>query len=346
MARVADRFALVAGLLVAACGSDKPPADSGDAPQTEPAAAPPVEPVEPVEPAAAPPKPADVESPLALPTVDAAGPMTFDPPIAGDGKLPHDPRGAIDPEVGTMAYHLDTFGWSADSRTFMACGDSGADVDGPCVFVDLGGESETLMGDDPRFAERMAAGPFAVGSTQWRYGGEITFTWSAKEMSVELGGRLGSGRGKHDILSWRFDEQEFAGGEAYPEVVSLSPDGEQLAVVGHASLGEVADEWTPKLIDVDQFAAEVYAQVAFDHLKASEYAEAETWFAKAAAVDDHWKHPYNLACVRARAGAEGVEPALRQAIERGGESVRRKARTDADLDAVRREAWFVELLGG
>lgn len=275
------------------------------------------------------------------------GPMRFEPMLAGDGKLPHDIRGQLGPDDDTMAYHLTKFGWTADAKTFIACGDSGSEEPGPCSVVERGQAARTLSAEDPGCA-KLHRTPVDEGPTQWRYGNEITFTWSASvgadRVSMQFGGQLASGKGKADVLTWSFDPQVFVDAQVYPEVVSVSPDGERLAVVGHASLGEIDDDWTIRTIDVDEFAVQVYTRVAFDHFERHEYAEAEPLFARASEIDQHWKHPYNLACVRARAGKGDVEAALKLAVERGGDAVIEKARKDPDLDSVRGQAWFIALL--
>jgi hypothetical protein len=72
---------------------------------------------------------------------------------------------------------------------------------------------------------------------------------------------------------------------------------------------------------------------------------ADEHFVAATALSTAWKGPYNLACTRARANDPSAEPALREAIRRGGDKVLAKARTDEDLATVRATPWFDELVG-
>ena len=147
------------------------------------------------------------------------------------------------------------------------------------------------------------------------------------------------------ILSWDFDEEIFAGGDTWIGVVSLSPNGEHMAIVAMAQLGLSDEDRKAKVIATKDYAAQVYGGRGFGELKGENYEQAASFFAKAQAISEAWKYPYNLACARARGGLGGVEEALREAIERGGGEVEAKARRDADLDAVREQAWFEELIG-
>lgn len=316
----------------------EPTPDPTPEPTTEPAAQPAAE-------AAATPSTAS----LRLPEPPGPGPMRFDPETAYDSKLPHDVAGNIDPEEGPMSNHLASFGWNTKSKVFRACGMVMGDRPPPCVYAEVDGETITLEGEGGEKKTWEAHGPFeARGAKEWSRGAGIRFTHESDGMKVRFGAELSDGpdkgKGKPRILTWTFDDEQFDGGIAYVEAVGLSPDGETLAVVAHAGVGEIEDEWSVRLVGADQLATQVYAKVGFDHLDEKRYEDAARSFALATALDQAWKHPYNLACARSLGGLEDVEPALAEALRRGGDPVRTKIRSDKDLDPVREQDWFKALL--
>ncbi len=315
-----------------------------------------VSPPAPADPAPAPdpttPEPAAEPEPaapgLALPDPPGPGPMRFDPETAYDSKLPHDVAGNVDEEEGSMSNHLASFGWSSDSKFFRACGSVMGDQAPPCVYAEVGGETITLEGKGGERKVWEAHGPFeSKGAKDWAHGASLRFTHRSDGLQVRFGAELtdgpDKGKGKPRVFTWTFDEEQLDGGIAYVEAVSLSPDGATLAVVAHAGLGEIEDEWSVRLVGADAIASQVYAKVGFDHLKKKKYEDAARNFALAAALDEAWKHPYNLACARSLGGLEGVEPALAEALRRGGDPVRTKIASDNDLDPVREQAWFKAL---
>lgn len=81
--------------------------------------------------------------------------------------------------------------------------------------------------------------------------------------------------------------------------------------------------------------------------KDKKFHEAMVAFARLSQLEpEPWKHPYNAAC--AAAGRSEVDRAqffLTEAIRRGGDVVREKARGDQDLDALRARDYFGALIG-
>ena len=271
----------------------------------------------------------------------AAGPLRFDPVQAGDGRLPTSPEAEIG-EDGTMLNHIMAFGWSARGDAFLYCFDNAGP--GDCNELELDGKRRRLAGDDAKWRKiEKRAKPLHRGAERWPYG-DITITWKELPAQLHVGGRVGASGGTPDLHKFKFDREEFSDALIYPEVISVSPDGEHMAIVAHAALGEAIEDVQPKLVKTSAFAASVYSAAGFDNLRAERYEDAQKWFARATATGQHWKHPYNLACARARGGLDGVETALRVAIDRGGEAVKVKARKDTDLDKVRAQPWFAALV--
>jgi hypothetical protein len=93
-------------------------------------------------------------------------------------------------------------------------------------------------------------------------------------------------------------------------------------------------------------SAAAYDKQGLDALAAEDFeAAAKAFVAVMHADAKAWKGPYNLACAYARAEDPRAPLALEVAVERGGDAVREKAAKDADLDAVRSQAWFTALIG-
>lgn len=289
------------------------------------------------------------------PDPSLAGPLRFAPAQAGDGKLPHDPWIESIGE-GSFASHVDEFGWNATSDAFMYCLVIGGAELPTCSFVGLDGKVETVEAAEPGTRARREldarredfGGGKRKGPTTWAYGKDVTITWKAdrKKWHLLIGGTLASGDGKPDVIRAEFDPGLLEGGDMWPELVSVAPDGAHVVFLAHGSLGEVETILKPHVWGVGDFAAAVYAGAGWKHLNAKKYESAAESFAKAAGASLAWKHAYNLACARALGGLPGTEDALKLAVERGGAPVKAKAKTDDDLAAVRGEAWFSELVGG
>ncbi len=297
----------------------------------------------------------DDGAPKAAPDPTLSGPLKFDPTVAGDGKLPHDNFIESIGE-GSFASHVHEFGWNASSTEFMYCVRIGGGEYDTCTYVGLDGKVQSLDGDEPGSTvmrtfearrKRFGAKP-NVGPKTWAYGKDITITWKADGARYHLmfGGKLASGEGKHDIIRAKFDPELIDGGDMWPELVSVAPDGQHIVLLAHGSLGEIETSLFPFVWRSGDFAAAVYAGAAWKNFKAKRFAPAADLFAKASDASAAWKHPYNLACARALGGLADVEAALKLAIERGGASVKTKAAKDADLTSVRGEAWFTGLVSG
>ena len=132
----------------------------------------------------------------------------------------------------------------------------------------------------------------------------------------------------------------------FPELIVLSPDQSKLAVLAHAWTDDCSDDFQVAYLDVGPLVAEAYNRAGFVHHKKSEGDAAAAYFAKASEANpDTWKYPFNMACALSKAGDKTkVEAALTRAIELGGDDIKRKARSDSDLEAVRGEPWFKGLL--
>jgi hypothetical protein len=93
-------------------------------------------------------------------------------------------------------------------------------------------------------------------------------------------------------------------------------------------------------------AARAYNDAGMELHRRARYADAAALFAKAAAADVTAPLPsYNLACALARLDDPGAETALRSALARDPEQVKRKAAADRDFARVRTRPWFVALVG-
>jgi hypothetical protein len=128
--------------------------------------------------------------------------------------------------------------------------------------------------------------------------------------------------------------------------IALSPDGSEIGLCAHFFCMEWADYWTLKRLKVGALASVIYNDLGFRHHQRKEWARAAALFAKAAAADPEAKlPPYNLACALSREHEPAAERALRVAVARGGEPVKARARKDADFADVKREPWFVGVVG-
>jgi predicted Zn-dependent protease len=137
-----------------------------------------------------------------------------------------------------------------------------------------------------------------------------------------------------------FDPDLGKDAEIYPEVIAVAPDGDRVAVVGHA-VSPKRHEFKTILLHSDDFAARAYAQAGYDHLGESRFERAVAVFERAAAAHPNsWERAYDLACARARFGQGNVRRPLSRAIDLGGEKVRTKAQRDSALAGVKRTDWF------
>lgn len=105
---------------------------------------------------------------------------------------------------------------------------------------------------------------------------------------------------------------------AFPNGVALSPDGTEIGILA---------AW-------HGFAARVYNDTGYALHRKGAFREAQELLLKATFADASWDlAPYNLACAYARTGDARAEVALNVAVGRGGDSVKKRARADADFES-------------
>jgi len=270
----------------------------------------------------------------------AGGPLRVVPRDNGDGRLPHVP---VRPSAETMLTHVTEFGWAPDSSVFAFCFD---DLDeGACEVYDPSGRQTLSMPATKQWAAwKAGVGGIDKGPAEWAFP-DVTITWRTQDARIEVGAKTGEGRGKRNVVTFPHFDEDWPEAVGMLELVSVSPSGHWLALVGHEAVAETHNEFYVEFRRTRTFAAEAYAARGFRALRADRFDDAATWFMKATRTDAAWKHPYNVACARSRGNVDGVRPALEEAIRRGGEVVRAKARRDADLDSARAQPWFSAVVG-
>lgn len=277
-----------------------------------------------------------------------AGALQVEPKKAGDGELPHEPSKNVDPDVGTFMDHLTKFGWSGDGKTFAYCSVGGGECN-QCTFVALdGSQSSQCEEEEP---QRWAREKFGKGPLKWAHGGDVTLQWEAVE-NTKVGGqdltifaKVQGSDAKAEMTRMTLADLDDKG-MAFPEVVSLSSDGTKLAILGHGWQGEGTDELVPRLLDTGTVAAEAYNAAGLALLKAGKNEEAVERFLQASVAAPHlWKGPYNAACAYAKLDDRRAQSTLHEAVRRGGEDVKAKAKRDSDLEAVRKKDWYTSLIG-
>jgi hypothetical protein len=127
--------------------------------------------------------------------------------------------------------------------------------------------------------------------------------------------------------------------------LQLSPDETEIGIVTHTNCGEWCDEFQLARMPVERFAAGVYNDAGFRAYKAGDMPKARELFLRAAYIESKWDlAAYNLACVYAKTGdVKNAEVALRLAIARGGDPVKKRAVKDKDFAAVKDVDWFKKL---
>ncbi len=96
---------------------------------------------------------------------------------------------------------------------------------------------------------------------------------------------------------------------------------------------------------VKAFASQVYNDTAMRFHRESKFAQAADLFEKAEAADPSASlFSYNLACAYARAKDARAKDALARAIQKDGETIKARARTDKDFADVSGEPWFAALV--
>ena len=278
------------------------------------------------------------------------GDLIADPKEAGDGELPQSPEKGIEPDTGTFMNHVDRFGWSADGKSFAMCMQNESEC-AQCVFVDETGKQDNaeICGPKSKAEARWKAGKYATGPLTWAAGADVTITWKQYEVADDDGPDLVIGvraDGSDAIAEVsRMRMAQGADGVAFPELLVLDKSGSRLAAVGHGWMGEGSDEWQVRIFGTGWLAAEAYNAAGLKLLGDKKDADAAEMFAKATVADPGaWKGPYNAACAWARTKDANAEAALAEAVRRGGDAVRKKARKDTDFDGVRSEAWFTKIV--
>jgi hypothetical protein len=280
----------------------------------------------------------------------AKGPMVFDPVRTAYGKLPHEPTKHHEPDLGSPMGHTTKFGWSADNKTFTHCADMAADCQ-TCITVHLDGQREQgQICETKNEATRWRDRGFAPGPTEWKYG-DLVLAWTESRLDpetvlLEVAAKTVQGPTPPSRKRVRFSLGAEEPGEALPEAIALSHDGQTLAIIGHAFAGEGSDEFEVKLVSTGWLAAEAYNAAGLEKLQDQKYVEAADLFIKASVANpEEWKGPFNAACAYGRADDRRVQAALTEAIRRGGDAVKSKAKRDPDLESVRKAGWFSTLVG-
>lgn len=124
-----------------------------------------------------------------------------------------------------------------------------------------------------------------------------------------------------------------------------SPSNDGLTLFGHFACMEWCTEIVIKRMRYDEIASLVYNDTGFRHHQKKEYAASRDLFLKATIANPRAKlPPYNLACAYALLNeGENAAKALKLAIAVGGDSVKARAKKDADFKAVLAAPWFVAL---
>ena len=358
--------------LVLACGSGSTPSDPAPDKASEPAKSPAASESGPTasEPSPTPalPEPTPENKAPTLPAPPSFNPGPFEIRI---GKAKPTPPSGMFPIVRTpedMQDHAWAFGWTADGKAFAYCTVvSGAECE-LCTFVSLDESVETLSSGEEcddggatklsakQLKERLKERGVMLRDGEWAHGGELVAT------TREVAGRpddfgtkrstlvVGAGRRDGSVEGDAVHEDGCAEGEgegshcfvdAHPDVIAASPDGASVAILGHFWEGEFSDTFVLTIVPAGRLAAASYNREGLDALGRSDFEAAATAFLAAMHADPSaWKGPYNLACAYARAADPRAQPALEEAVVRGGDVVREKAKKDPDLDSVRAQAWF------
>ena len=271
-----------------------------------------------------------------------------------------------------MIHHSMRFGWTADNSAFAYCWPDQPFCEG-CTFTTPDGKIEKLIvrtseectdeGTEVTATEleqRLKDRGVAMRDGEWPYGGELLVSYRSVEgkpfgdnqprAGVEVGAILRDGSSEGiaytDDACTKTEEGDQCFIDAHAEAIALSPDGKHVAILAHMWYGEWGDNHFVKIMPAGHLAGSLYNHQGFDALKREDFKAAADAFLKLMHADPtEWKGPYNLACAYARGGDPRVETALKAAVERGGDAVRKKAGKDKDLDSVRSQDWFTALIG-
>ena len=287
------------------------------------------------------------------------------PPPAAPKDAPLPPLASVEPKPGpvkvvpkivvetraSMMDHPHIIGWSKESATFGYCVQNGGSGCLVCELLPVGGKARRLSdctdeGEPSKAAHaRVKKELRRLGLGQrpksWPFGGDLEFHWTSKGR-VTVGARLrGDKKGHYPVRLPSMDDAA-----VMVEAVVVSPDGKWVGVLGHTFAGEFSDTFPMKVVSAGSLAASAYNTAGYLRHKKGDFSEAEQLFARAAAADPQHPHAlYNRACALARAEKPEARTALVHAIERDGDPVRQRARTDEDFDGVRDRAWFQDLVG-
>ena len=358
------------GVVALACGSRQAPATPIDAePGTtevptavapEPASDEPAEPG-PSEPAAA-----------VLPAAPAYVAGAFEV-RQGKGRIVTPTKAFARKRNGSdMQEHAWAVGWTEDGTAFVRCWVGSGERCKACSFTAPDGTLiETLFSgsrcDEPgatkvkasELTTRLAARGVAVRDGAWTHGGDLVVTarrttgradaTGEPRATLEIGAAPRTGG--EPVSVWKADgcarepDGDHCFMDAHADAVLPSPDGQHIAIVAHMWAGEWSDTFVQSIVPAGRVAAGGYNRVGLDALARGELEAAAAAFVAATHADPvAWKGPYNLACAYARASDARTEAALRLAVERGGDAVRKKAVSDRDLDSVREQPWFSALV--
>ncbi|MGZ3474130.1 MAG: tetratricopeptide repeat protein [Polyangiales bacterium] len=277
-----------------------------------------------------------------------------------------------------MRDYVTVVGWSKDGSSAIACGQltpigpaKGAELGDTCYFT-KGGKTERAS------VEEGASGPF-VGTAlaeqlrQLKEGGPttlkrddtantlmppaVTATWPfAKDLvlsvatlerkdsstALRIGGSVGSADPVYPVtmvVDGKIPEVVYSGEW---NAVMASPGGKELAFVGHFFCAEWCNEIVITRLSYGKLASLVFNDTGFRVHQKKDWAGSRDLFLKATWADPEAPlPPYNLACAYAQLGdATNAEKALKLAIALGGDTVKSRAKKDADFKSVLQAKWF------
>lgn len=257
-----------------------------------------------------------------------------------------------------MEDHSDRSGWLADSSEFGYCMESGGSGATLCQFFSSAGKLREKVDDfnhanweiDAKrtalLKQRIAR--YSAPRVRFPFSRDLTITWQTNAgpsdeqpgriARLRVGARVRGSSAEAFPISIGAGKADF---EIHVEALAFSPDASSLAVLSHSFAGEFADTFTVRVLPTAKFAEEAYNSAGLSLHRRGDYAGAAPLFHKAAYADVTAPLPmYNLACSLARLREAHTEKALELAIARGGQSVKEKARKDADFELVRGEPWF------
>jgi hypothetical protein len=306
-------------------------------------------------------------------TPEAAPAATPAPPASASAPLPTvaapKPRFPVVLEnTPTIAKTSRILGWSSDGKSFGMCQvetDMESDKEyTSCSFYPLpDGKPEHFTnegsGEKPDakktkvMEEEIKKRGFALGSA-WAYE-DVILSWRSvdedgKQKTKSLNGSeaiFGAMvKGSKPTYPIKFkSSQEEEGPLVWinPVAYVVSPDGEKVAAV----VVEADMRYSSMLFEersAAEIASQAYNVAGLEHHKKKDYKLAAPLFEKAAIADPEGKWPnYNLACALALLG----EPdRAKSALEKVKDpELKKKMKTDKDLDSLRSLAWFQEMVG-